>query len=184
LKSNDIKKSFALAGIPSFLHTSDESLSRWDKDSSVFNHCVEALDWIEEGGLAGLSTKSSVVELVYTSDSDMMKVFYLIARAAVLKGVSVKCVHALELMPPNLNDDMWEELQGKGLLVVDGINYCESGSHSDSQLKTLEWVMSKWLMQGKSLLIHTEKRLIGDDVFSQSFRSLIENRVVKKFIQV
>lgn len=182
-KSKDVKKSFALAGIPSFLHTNNESLSKWKSDSSVVKHCNEALDWIEEGGLANLSTKSSVVELVYTSDSDMMKVFYLIARAAVLRGVSVKCAHALELMPPNLNDDMWEELQGKGLLVVDGINHCGVETHSGSQLRTLEWVLSKWLMQGKSLLIHTEKRLAGDNEFSKSFRTLIENRIAKKFIQ-
>ncbi len=180
---NDIKKSFALAGIPSFLHSNQKSLTNWHPDSDMGSHCQKALEWIKDGGLAKLSTKSSVVEMVYTCD-EMMEVFYLLARAAVLKGVSVKCVHALELMPPNLGDEVWEDLQGKGLLVVDGINHYDCETHSGTQLRTLEWVLSKWLMQGKSLLLHTEHRLAGDNGFSKSFRSLIENRLAKNFIHV
>jgi hypothetical protein len=146
IQDKELKKMLGLAGIPKSYQREDASLSKCGK----FGEAV--LDWLSSGGYAELRKGSSVIEIV-SDKPEATDAFYCMARAAILHGIPVQAYHVLDMLNESqLNEEVWEDTNGVHALFIEGFSGERNDQTTSAQDGILEWFLSRWLMDGKSIV--------------------------------
>jgi len=177
IKDDSKKAAFAKACIP---------LEYWPKEVSL-NSLIEkereadkVLSWIESDGLRRVSERGFVLEFVGVRHT-VGDLLYLTARAFILRSISTKCVYVTDLMPDNLDDDLREDLEERGALVVDRMGIKGTSPLKKDDSYAIEMFLMRWLRSGKSLLFQSEVPIADNLMFTENFRSFVKNRLKATF---
>ena len=146
IQDKELKKMLSLAGIPKTYQREDASLTKCGK----FGEAV--LGWLSSGGYQELKKSSVVVEIV-SDKPEATDAFYCMARAAVLHGIPIQGYHVLDMLDgTQLADNVWEDTNGVHTLFIEGLSPERTDQTTSTQDGTLEWFLSRWLMDGKSIV--------------------------------
>lgn len=139
------------------------------------------LDWIQLDGLKKLSSRGVVLEVVGKS-SLSRDVFYAIARAFILKSISVRCVHSIDLLKDNMTDELRDDLEERGVLVIDRMGCDALRVIKAEDAFEIEVFLEKWLGSGRSLVFRAENEILKNEQWSESFRHFLKNRLKRSFV--
>jgi hypothetical protein len=149
--------------------------------SALGEHGRAVLDWVELDGLKKFSSRGVVLEVVGKS-SLSRDVFYAIARAFILKSISVRCVHSIDLLKENMTDELKDDLEDRGVLVIDRMG-CDSLRVINAEKAfEIEVFLEKWVSTGRSILFRAENEILKNEQWTQSFRHFLKNRLKRSFI--
>jgi hypothetical protein len=167
IQDAELKKVLGMSGIPKSYQREDASITK----------CGEAgqrmIDWLKGAeGYHTLRKGVAVVEIV--SDSiEATDTFYCAARACILHAIPVQVLHVQEMLEGSqLAEDVWEKAEGDSVLFIDGLVSERPDDLTGPQKATLEWFLSKWLMDGHSL-VFLHARAISASEFASRFKKRV-----------
>ena len=174
-KENKKAAAFFRSRLPLDYHDNKRSLS------SEGEHGERVLAWISADGLRKISERGMVIEVVGKS-AKSRDIFYLTARALILRSVSVQCGYPIDFLPDRLTEQLREDISERGLLALDKMGW-ESKSFLDSaQTYEVEVFIERWLNSGRSLLIRSEASLSVTPQWSDEFKNFLKRRLSASFI--
>lgn len=140
---------------------------------------AQANAWLTDFGTREIRDKK-VFEFI-TQAAEGVDAFFMFARALALRQVPVYCVHAIEICPPMLNDDLWEAVESTAVLFVENLAPATRESFDTKQRACLEWFLGKWVGDGRSLVLLGERSIERAEEFNPQFRGRLKARTEKIF---
>jgi hypothetical protein len=166
IQDKELRKMMSIAGVPKCYQREDASLTK----CGAYGEAV--VGWLNAGGYAELRKGSAVVEIV-SDKAEATDSFYCMARAAILHGIPVKAYHVLELLSGSqLTDAVWEETEDVHTLFIEGLAGEREDQLASPQVAVVEWFLSRWLMDGKSI-VFLHERAIAQAPMTSRFRKRI-----------
>jgi hypothetical protein len=139
------------------------------------------VDWIESDGLKKISERSVVLEVVGKSAASR-DIFYLTARAFILRSISVQCCFAIDLLYDRIGSTFGEDLTERGVLAIDKMGWDQKQFLTNQQAYDLEVFLEKWLNTGRSLILRAETCISANSQWSEEFRSFIKRKTKASFV--
>lgn len=174
LTDEEVRVELARANVPLQYCKPDRKLA--DVGSFIGKEMVM---WLTDEGYRALSKESIVVEVV--TDSEVgTDAFYMMARACLLTGLPIACIHARDFLSLELGD-VWDIIKDLQVLAIDGM-VTSNLQFSPAEIGKLEWVLWKWVSSGKSLILLHERAIDGANEFSKRWRNIMKSMIRKRFV--
>lgn len=170
-RNEEIKnESFIRSRIPMEYRAKDSSLK------SLGDYGQKVLDWFKLDGLKRFSKRGVIIEVVGKS-SLSRDLLYLTARGLALHSISLRCLYSLDLLASRMTDDLREELDERGVLVIDRMGSSANQVFSPSDAFEIEVFIEKWISSGRSVVFRSEVPIDNNVQWSESFRFFVKNRL-------
>ena len=141
----------------------------------------QVLDWIQLDTLKKISERSVVLEVVGKS-ANARDIFYLAARAMMLRSVALRCCFASDLLYDRIGLAMGDEVMEKGVLAIDKMGWAEKSFFTAENTYDVEVFLEKWLNSGRSLILRSEVSVSKAPQWSEEFKNYIKRKTKASFI--
>lgn len=173
-KENKKAAAFFRSRLPLDYHDTKRSLA------SEGEHGERVIAWIATDGLRKVSERGMVIEVVGKS-AKSRDIFYLTARALILRSVSVQCGYPIDFLPERLTEQLREDIVERGVLALDKMGWETKSFLDPSQTYEIEVFIERWLNSGRSLLMRSEVALSVNQQWSDEFKNFLKRRLSTTF---
>lgn len=174
LPDEEVKRMLIRSGIPISYQSAGMSLSDFGDIGA------EVKLWFTDEGSRLLSRENCVVEFVAQTLEETSS-YFMLARAIAISAIPVHCLHAQEICPPLLDDDVWEAIESVSVLCVEGLATGIADQFDNRQRGCLEWFIGKWLANGGSLIMLNDRKISNCEEFSSRFRNTLHALTKRQF---
>ena len=172
---NSKSTAFFRARLPIDYHPKERSLKSEGETGQ------KVTDWIAVDTLKKISERSVVVEVAGKS-AKSRDIFYLTARAFILRSISVQCCFPTDLLYERIGATFGEDIMDRGVLAIDKMGWEKEKFLTNTQAYDLEVFLEKWLNTGRSLILRAETPISANVQWSEEFKSLIKRKTKASFV--
>ena len=174
-KENKKAASFYRSRLPLEYHDNKRSLS------AEGEHGQKVINWIQTDGLRKMSERGMVIEVIGKSATSR-DIFYLTARALILRSISVHCGYPIDFLSDKMSDELREEVNDRGVLALDKMGWDSKTFMDSSQTYEIEVFLERWINSGRSLLLRAEVALQLNQQWSDEFKNFLRRRLSASFV--
>lgn len=162
------------ARIPRIYRTAETTLT------SLGEEGLEVKTWLEGEGFQTLRKGGALVEVI-TRRARGTRLFYLLARACVLRRMSVHAWHMEEML--NMRGEILDAINEDNVRVIafEGL-VCEFPEHLDHVTRTtMVWTIANWLDAGRSVLLLNDRSIQDCQEYPARCREQMAELTTKRF---
>jgi hypothetical protein len=172
LKRTDqqIVEALILSGVPKRYHSREASLEKAGDAGASLKRLLTTGNHKDllDGG---------VVE-VAGSSVDHLTAFHSFVRSLVVRNYPVVELFAELISPNRISENVHDKLNEYSILALEGMTPYKCNPFG-AAAQSVEWVLTRWLEQGKGLVLLTDGQFQQCDIWSPRFRQLVESRIIR-----
>lgn len=171
ISEKELRKDMTLCGIPKVYHDPERGLG----SLGAIGDRVKT--WLnEQDGYSKLRGRGAVVVRFVDESPAGTDAFYFMARACLIRSVPVRVFSSHDLLDGDkLSADIHEELLGVKCLFIDGFVPEKNDALNSAQYSVLEWFATKWILDGKALVLLGSRSISAADFSNRFIRRISEH---------